>query len=249
VGLKGTLKTILPAGLVGQYHRRQREKLRARNRQLSVKEVFTRIYRDNEWHGKAGEFDSGYGSQSDMAAPYCQAAREFMETRGVKSVVDLGCGDFRVGAGLQASGRQYVGVDIVEELVAQNQARYGNANVSFRCLDLIADELPDADICLMRQVLQHLSNAQIVAVLAKLEKYRYVLVTEHYPAPGVAVTPNLDKPHGSDTRTFDNSGVYLDQPPFNLSGWQPFLEVEASAWLVKKGETIRTFLRENNERS
>ena len=243
--LKGTLKTILPDGLIGQYHRLRRERLRARNRQLSVKEVFTRIYRDNEWHGAAGEFDSGYGSQSDIAAPYCAAVREFIAERGIKSVLDLGCGDFRVGAGLQTAGAQYVGVDIVEELVAQNQARYGNENVSFRCLDLIADELPDADICLVRQVLQHLSNAQIASVLTKLKKYRYVLITEHYPAPHLAIAPNLDKPHGSDTRTFDNSGVYLDAPPFNLDGLSLFLEVMATKWLVAPEERIVTFLLEN----
>ena len=136
-------------------------------------------------------------------------------------------------------------MDIVEELVAQNQARYGNENVSFRCLDLIADELPDADICLVRQVLQHLSNAQIASVLTKLKKYRYVLITEHYPAPHLAIAPNLDKPHGSDTRTFDNSGVYLDAPPFNLDGLSLFLEVMATKWLVAPEERIVTFLLEN----
>jgi SAM-dependent methyltransferase len=245
-GLKDALKTMLPDSLVGWYHRLRRERLRARNRELPVKEVFTRIYRDNEWHGKAGEFDSGYGSQNDMAGPYCEAVREFMRSRGVVSVADLGCGDFRVGAGLQMAGVKYIGADIVEELIAHNQARYGGENVSFQCLDIIADDLPDADMCLVRQVLQHLSNAQIVSALAKLKKYRYALITEHYPAPGVAVVPNLDKPHGSDTRTFDNSGVYLDQPPFNLRGLQPFLELEASVWLVAPGETLRTFLWENN---
>ena len=242
VKLKAALKTVNPAGLVGRYHRLRREQLRERNRQLSVKEVFTRVYRDSEWHGAAGEFDSGYGSQNDMAAPYCAAVRDFMKARKIASVADLGCGDFRVGAGLQMAGVEYVGVDIVDDLIAQNQERHGGAAVSFRCLDIIADELPDADLCLVRQVLQHLSNAQIAVALAKLKKYRYALITEHYPAPERAAAPNLDKPHGSDTRIFDDSGVYLDKPPFNVNNLTEFLNLEATRYLVAPGERIVTFL-------
>ena len=79
-------------------------------------------------------------------------------------------------------------------------------------------------------------------MLDKLCEYRYVMVTEHYPAPNVQVVPNIDKPHGGDTRIPDNSAVYLDQPPFNIQGVSTILEVSAPNWLAQEGEIIKTLL-------
>ena len=100
--------------------------------------------------------------------------------------------------------------------------------------------LPDAELCLVRQVFQHLSNDQIRSIIDKLRKYKYVIVTEHYPAPDRLRVPNLDKPHGADIRLYDSSAVYLDQPPFNASV-DLLLEVPADP-VVCIGETIRSFL-------
>jgi hypothetical protein len=69
---------------------------------------------------------------------------------------------------------------------------------------------------MLRQVLQHLSNRQIQAILPKLARYRWVIVTEHLPSERSRVVANLDKVHGSHVRIADRSGVYLDQPPFSL---------------------------------
>jgi len=35
------------------------------------------------------------------------------------------------------------------------------ADAQFLCLDIISDELPDGDLCLLREVLQHLSNREM----------------------------------------------------------------------------------------
>jgi len=77
--------------------------------------------------------------------------------------------------------------------------------------------------------------------------HKYVLVTEHYPAPFVKSQPNLDKPHGPDTRIYDNSAVYLDLPPFNVRSDKIslVLDISAEAYLVNKGERLRTFMIEN----
>jgi SAM-dependent methyltransferase len=130
--------------------------------------------------------------------------------------VDLGCGDFRVGRHLAGQFHRYIGVDIVAPLIARNQREYGSDSVSFVHANLIDDELPNGDICFVRQVLQHLSNAQILRALPKLAAYRHVIVTEHHPSGGKCVEFNLDKPHGGDIRVACGSGVFLDKPPFNL---------------------------------
>jgi hypothetical protein len=87
----------------------------------------------------------------------------------------------------------------------------------------------------LRQVLQHLSNQEIERVLANCRRYRWLIVTEHLPA-ATDVVPNLDKPHGPDTRVYDRSGVFLEAPPFDLPV-RILLEVP-----ISPGETLRSVL-------
>lgn len=53
--------------------------------------------------------------------------------------------------------QNYIGVDIVPEVVEQNKAQVRSAE--FHCLDATVDELPGADTVLCREVLFHLSFA------------------------------------------------------------------------------------------
>ncbi len=238
--LRRTLRRIVPPAVVNAYWRLQRR----RNRDRTVREVFTDVYERNLWGGRKGEYCSGAGSEGERAARYAEVVRAFAREHGVRRIVDLGCGDYRVGRLLRMEGVSYVGVDVVEPLVARNRDLHGAPDVEFRCLDITSDELPDGDLCLVRQVLQHLSNDQIEAVLRRVERYPWVLVTEHYPAPHAEGPPNLDKPHGADTRIIDGSAVWLDRPPFERPVSGPLLEVDAGYWLRSPGETLRTWLLE-----
>jgi len=88
-------------------------------------------------------------------------------------------------------------------------------------LDITNDALPAADLCLVRQVFQHLSNAQILSALDKLSPYPLALISEHVPRkPRVF---NLDKSQGPHIRASYGSGLYLDRPPFScrvLRDWE-----------------------------
>jgi hypothetical protein len=92
-------------------------------------------------------------------------------------------------------------------------------------------------------VLQHLSNAQIAAILGKIAIYRWTIITEHYPSDGRLKVMNADKVQGHDTRVARGSGVYLDHPPYGLQGIEllaeiavnkddPLLEGFIRTWLV-----------------
>lgn len=41
--------------------------------------------------------------------------------------------------------KNYLGVDIVDELIKENNLKYSNAKIRFICLDIITDEIPKAD--------------------------------------------------------------------------------------------------------
>jgi SAM-dependent methyltransferase len=217
--MKAWLKSLLPRAVVRAYHRRRRAREDRHNANRSAAEVFSEIYKKGTWGQSTGPYCSGHGSATDaIVGPYVRTIKECLRSHGPGEprVVDLGCGDFSVGRQLVEDCAAYVGVDVVPDLVRHLEASVRDPRVRFLCLDIVREELPSGDICLIRQVLQHLSNDQIGKVLARLGRYPTVFVTEHYPSDGPAVVPNLDKVHGSGIRLYENSGVYLDRPPFNV---------------------------------
>lgn len=234
------LRQLVPDWAKYRYRRLRRFAEHAVNRQRTPEQVFSRIYADGLW-GKSGKgFDSGTGSVEAHAAAYVHALTRYIEQHSIRRVVDLGCGDFTVGRKIAALGVDYTGVDVVPALIEHHSARHGSERVRFKRLDIVNDTLPEGDLCLIRQVLQHLSNEQIRKILPNLARYRHVLITEHYPAPGTRTVPNRDKTHGHDTRIEDDSAVFLDQPPFNARVGETVLEQETYA-VKRPGEVLRTF--------
>jgi SAM-dependent methyltransferase len=195
-------------------------------KRLSVGEAFSTIYQSHAWGSRPDRpFCSGDGSiREEVVGPYCEMIRAFIENHDIKRVVDLGCGDFGVGSRLIGPEIAYTGVDVVPDLISYNQEHFGSPSVEFQCLNIIEDDLPPGDLCLVRQVLQHLSNIQIQQTLKSLSRYQYVIVTEHVYA-GVGLRRNLDKPQGPGTRIPKRSGVFLESPPFNRSA-KLLLEVQ-----------------------
>lgn len=204
------------------------------NAKLSAKEVFSEIYKRHGWG-----MGSGIGSDSP---PYIDMIIDFLKSANKKIVVDLGCGDMRIGNNFTDYCSGYIAIDIVPELINKLQSYYWGNRVKFICSDIIEDDLPDGNICLIRQVLQHLSNAEIIKILPKLQKYETVFVTEHQP--NICAIPNKDMVHGSRIRIYDNSGVYLDKPPFNVQNVELVLEVPGVTKIIDmkyKIGMIRTY--------
>ncbi len=220
-------------------------KMRFKNSKRSTEEIFSDIYQNNKWGGSKGDFYSGTGSTDAHAQQYSKVIKEFLLNNKVSNVVDLGCGDFTIGKSIQVEGINYTGIDIVPKLIERNNSSFSNANITFKCLNIINDQLPEGDVCLIRQVLQHLSNSQISSILSKTKSFKYVIITEHYPSPSVSPTFNTDKPHGEDTRIYDNSAVYIDKPPHSFTIEKVLLDVQIDDPLVSKGESIKTLLIQN----
>jgi hypothetical protein len=189
--------------------------------------IFSRIYERNLWGGdQRSKYYSGIGSRGDVAVTYVKYLSALLDQHASSlgkriRVVDLGCGDFEIGKQLVANvqNMHYIGCDIVPALIAHHTTAFGSARVEFRSIDIVADDLPAGDICLIRQVLQHLSNSEIKRVLAKLSSFHKVYITEGHPV--IAEGPvNPDKLAGSDIR-FDwrigvGRGVELDKKPFGV---------------------------------
>nr|WP_294526044.1 class I SAM-dependent methyltransferase [uncultured Rhodopila sp.] len=217
-----------------------------RNRRLPAREVFTRVYAEQMWGSGPGGFYSGPGSDREAAQPYADFVLDFITRNGIRSVVDLGCGDFRVGRMIARDSITYIGVDVVEPLIEDNIRQYGSDTIHFACLDISADRLPDGDLCLVREVFQHVSNAEISATLAKLRQYRYVLFTDVQPDMADGYKINKDKVHGASSRILHKSFLRLDAPPFNVKNIEMVFETSPPGFRsippYDYGFKLRTFL-------
>ena len=56
------------------------------------------------------------------------------------------------------------------ELIDHNKKKFKQYDVDFRVLDITKNDLPEAEICFLRQVLQHLSNNSILSFIRLLKK-------------------------------------------------------------------------------
>ena len=84
-------------------------------------QVFSAAYKGRYWGRKpVAAFYSGDGSADQFAEAYRHLGNDYVLSTGVSSIVDLGCGDFRIGRGLANIVPRYCGVDIVSELIQFN---------------------------------------------------------------------------------------------------------------------------------
>ena len=179
------------------------------------------------------KFHSGSGSHNEkIIVPYMNTLIALLTNNNIRNIVDLGCGDFwimrHVLGTLSKTGYNffYTGIDVVEDLINYNAARFQHPNIKFICMDAAEEEsLPDGELLIIRQVLQHLSNADIKKILSKTTNFKFVLITESiYDEPDAV--PNIDKQADNQTRVHLKSGVYLEHAPFNFKNLVHLLKVK-----------------------
>ena len=193
------------------------------------------VYEKKLWGGNQTDFYSGEGSHlPEIVNPYLTEVTAFLTSfKNKLTVCDLGCGDFNIGKELATHTAKYIAVDIVPSLIARNKEKFKAPNLEFHCLDIAVDDLPPGDCAILRQVLQHLSNAEIESILKKLTDYKYVILTEHIPEG--AFVPNKNIISGQGNRLKKQSGVNLSAPPFNFKVRE---EIELSAVILQNGKGV-----------
>jgi len=165
---------------------------------------------------------------------------DWIAESGLSRVVDVGCGDFRVGSKIASAinSTSVIAVDIVPELIERNRTAFAALlNVEFQVADILVDELPAGDIALVRQVLQHYDNASAMSAVRRLiSRYPILFVTEHVRTyPGAR--PNLDKIVDQHIR--NEGGLQIDKPPFCI-GSEIVLEVPYGVHEVLRTYLVRT---------
>ena len=206
---------------------RVRRRLRRLGR-MSRADAFDEIYTSGGWADNS-EGPSGTGSYGPFADHFVEFVSNLIADHAVVSVLDIGTGDFHIGRQLCSKVDRYVAADVSQVVLDRNRSLFGHLReVDFIQLDACVDPLPAADLVLVRQVLQHLSNFEVEELLRNVEgsSCRLALIVEHHPAPQGLIAPNLDLPaHGPLVRTRWHSGVFLEEPPFSRTNASRVAEI------------------------
>jgi len=156
---------------------------------LGMEAIFTAIYENRVW-GDNGqkEYRGTSGSGSDIEfnrTRYVPFLKGFIQEHGIRTVVDLGCGDFRCGAltyeGLDV---QYTGYDTYRAVIEHHQAQTSllpPSKYTFHALDFYQErgQLVGGDLCILKDVLQHWSQKSIRTFLDDVIRrslYRWILI-------------------------------------------------------------------------
>ncbi len=172
---------------------------------LAHAEIFDFIYASDGWEG-----GSGAGSTPQATAQYRAFLKDFMAEKAIKSVVDVGCGDWQSSQLIDWTGVEYTGID-VSAVVLNNTKRFARDGVRFMQGDGRTMELPGADLLIVKDVLQHWSNDDIRAIIPKFARFRYCIVAN-------GATEQVTNQVNTESVAGGYRPVDLALPPFSVTG-------------------------------
>ena len=158
------------------------------------------------------ESASGPGSTLAQTAELRERLPLALQHLGVQSLLDAPCGDFNWMRHVAAGVASYVGVDVDARTIAELQRRHGSPTRRFQAGDLTRDPLPRADAIFCRDLLTHLSYADIALVLANFRRSgaTWLLTTTF-----TGTRPNVDT-SGCNWRTLNFALAPFGFPPAAL---------------------------------
>jgi hypothetical protein len=140
----------------------QRPATRKRKRNLnarSAEDIFSEIYATNGWRSR--ESKSGGGSTLAATAELRAELPQLLSDLDVGVLIDAPCGDFNWMRHVHLPVQQYIGGEIVPGLIDRLTREYATEHRRFMLLDVTKDPLPPADALFCRDLLLHLSFADI----------------------------------------------------------------------------------------
>lgn len=151
--------------------------VRSRLQGAKTEDVFTDIFKKNRWGSEASA--SGPGSDLEQTKVVIKELTALFKAYQVSSFLDIPCGDFFWMKTVDLSGINYIGADIVKDLIHKNQQDYAKDGISFQHLNLITDKLPKVDVIFCRDCLVHLSFDNIHDALKNIveSEATYLLAT------------------------------------------------------------------------
>ncbi len=176
-------------------------------RSAEMTTVFSKIYERGVWIARNGQDPlSGPGSGLEATGELAVQLSAFLKEVKCKRLIDIGCGDFSWMQRVKGEF-DYLGLDVVPDVIDANNRLYSNGRRSFSCLDATRSILPCGDVAICREVLFHLSSKDGQRLLRniKVAGFHYVLLTS-----------DSDVWFNADINNGDYRPVNLAKAPFRL---------------------------------
>lgn len=164
-----------------ELYRKTKKKLEKRSGQHN--RIFTRIFKDNDWQSE--ESVSGIGSTLTLTNNIRLEIPKILTTYNIQTLLDAPCGDFNWMRTIDLSNINYIGADIVKELIVANNRQYARTTEqgsrTFIYLNLLEDTLPDAELLICRDCLVHFAYKDIWIFFNNLinQNINYLLTTTY----------------------------------------------------------------------
>jgi hypothetical protein len=139
--------------------------------------VFTDIFRTNAW--KSPESVSGIGSTLEQTKTLRALLPQLLTELNIKTMLDAPCGDFHWMKEIVLDLEQYIGIDIVEPMINENNRQHSRPDRKFIALNIVTDALPKSDLILCRDLFIHLRYKEILKTIENFKRSgaKYLLTT------------------------------------------------------------------------
>lgn len=180
-------------------------------------DIFDKIYENSYWGN-----GSGGGSSPEATEPYKIFLEGFIRQHDIKSIVDLGCGDWQFSQFLDFGSATYFGIDASKNVIANNQRSFSRPGVSFANLPESYSKLPSADLLVCKDVLMHLDTKKVQDILSILPSFKYALITNDISCVSAfrEILHRMRRPfspvNNKEIKTGDYRTLDPTQQPFNL---------------------------------
>lgn len=169
--------------------------------------IFSQIYANGAWVMRENQDSlSGVGSTESATLELSSQLAAFLREVGCRRLVDIGCGDFNWMRTVEGDF-DYLGIDVVHQVIEQNISRYASPRRRFLCADATSGPIETGDVAICREVLFHLSFEDGLKLLRNVRAagFQYVLFT-------------TDKSmwFNSDIRSGDFRRINLLRSPYGL---------------------------------
>ncbi|RZN83109.1 MAG: class I SAM-dependent methyltransferase [Winogradskyella sp.] len=227
--IRKIIKTILPLEIKELYILKRKK---SNFKKKTVKETFDLIAKDNFW--SSGESVSGPGSELKHTKVLITELEKLFEIHSVSKLLDLPCGDFNWMQNVDLSKVNYLGGDIVKDIIEENKMKFKSENIKFEVMDIITSDLGRQDVVLSRDCLVHFSYNNIVKTIKNLKRSKstYVLMTT-FPE----ITKNKDIISGEwRPLNFDIYPFYFPKPVVlineNYQGKERYKSKSMALWKI-----------------
>jgi len=125
--------------------------------------AFNLVYARSEWG-----YRSGPGSKLENAREYIDYVNLVLSDPTIVNILEIGCGDFRVGRNYNLDQKKYLGIDVNATVIEDNK-KFESKSIKFLNADFADISFAgNWDLILIKDVLQHLPNNLIKEIVNKI---------------------------------------------------------------------------------